>query len=132
MKDHFFLYFNTMPKGTAQQIRHNNKTGAYFKDSTLANTEEQFLNALRPHAPQQPSDKPIKLQVWFYFDVKDKSKWGKPKPTKPDTDNYLKLFKDSMTKTGFWKDDAQVVDEHTMKYYAEKATIIVSWEEIDT
>ena len=130
MKDQFFLHFDTMPKGTAQQIRHNSKTGAYFKDSKLSNAEEQFLRALKPHAPKEPSTKPIKLSVWFYFDVKDRSKWGKVKPTKPDTDNYLKLFKDCMTKMRFWKDDAQVVDEHIRKSYAASATIVVYWEEI--
>lgn len=131
MKDQFYLYFEKgMPKGTSQQIRHNRKTGNYFKDNKLASTEAQFLTALKPHAPKVASTRPIKLCVWFYFDVKDKSKWGKVKPTKPDTDNYLKLFKDCMTKTGFWKDDAQVVDEHTKKYYAATAAIVVYWEEV--
>lgn len=130
MKDQFFLYFPTMPKGTSQEIRHNRYTGKYFKDKKLSNTEEQFLAALRPHAPKRPSDKPIKLSVFFYFNVKDKKLWNHPKPTRPDTENYLKLFKDCMTKTGFWKDDAQVVDEHIKKYYAEKATIVVEWQEV--
>jgi Holliday junction resolvase RusA-like endonuclease len=131
MKDRFYLHFETMPKGIAQQIRHNRRTGAYFKNAKLASAEAQFLLALKPYAPKMPSDKPIKLSVWFYFDVRQKRLWGKPKTTRPDTDNYLKLFKDCMTKLGFWKDDAQVVDEHTKKYYAERATIIVEWEEIE-
>lgn len=131
MKDQFFLYFDTMPKGTAQQVRHNSKTGAYFKDKKLASAEELFIAALRPYAPATPSNKPIKLSVWFYFDVKNKKLWGQPKTTRPDTENYLKLFKDCMSKCGWWQDDAQVVDEHIKKYYAEKATIYVKWEEIE-
>ena len=54
------------------------------------------------------------------------------KPTRPDTDNYIKLFKDCMTAAGFWLDDAQVVDERIIKTYAENATIGVSWEEVLT
>ncbi len=131
MKDRFFLYFDTMPKGTAQQVRHNSRTGSYFKDKKLASTEAQFLAALKPHAPKTPSDKPIRLSVWFYFDVKQKNLWGKLKTTRPDTENYLKLFKDCMTKLGYWRDDAQVCDEHTYKYYAEKACIVVDWEEVE-
>lgn len=132
MRDRFFLYFeNGMPKGTSQEIRHNRYTGKYFKDAKLANTETQFRLALRPHAPKSPSDKPIKLTVYFYFDVKNKKLWGQPKPTRPDTENYLKLFKDCMTKEGYWQDDAQVVDEHIKKFYAEKACIVVEYKEIE-
>lgn len=131
MKDQFYLHFDTMPKGTSQQIRHNSKTGSYFKDKKLANAESEFIKALMPHAPVEPSDKPIKLSVYFYFDVKNKKLWGKPKDTRPDTENYLKLFKDCMSKCKWWNDDAQVVDEHIKKYYAEKATIFVFWEEME-
>ena len=135
MKDSFFLTFPTMPQGTAQQNGYNRKTGRYFKKSKLKNAEHEFKTALIPHRPLNPSDKPIKLVIWFVFDTKDKHKWGKVKPTRPDTDNYLKLFKDCMTAgkdgRGFWIDDAQVVDEHVLKTYGEVAQIYVSWEETD-
>lgn len=131
MKDHFFLYFDSMPKGTAQQERVNHITGKFYKGNKISAAEAEFKRALAPHAPKRPSDKPIKLSVFFYFNVKDKKLWNHPKPTRPDTENYLKLFKDCMTKTGFWKDDAQVVDEHIKKYYAEKACIVVYWEEVE-
>ena len=57
--------------------------------------------------------------------------WGKYKPTRPDTDNYIKEFKDVMTSLDFWNDDSQVVDERVIKTYAEKASITVWWEELD-
>lgn len=132
MKDQFFLHFDTMPKGTAQQkgvyVR-NGKPHFYTKEK-VESARKLFITALLPHRPRKPSNKPIKLSVYFYFDVKSRDLWGKPKATKPDTDNYLKLVKDCMTAAGFWVDDAQVVDEHIQKYYAEKATIAIYWEEL--
>lgn len=130
MKDSFYLYFDEMPKGTAQQKGYNKKTGVYFKKEKVVTAAKEFTKALKPHRPKKPAELPVKLSVYFYFDVKSKNLWGKPKATRPDTDNYIKEFKDCMTKLGFWKDDAQVVDEHIKKFYAEKATIVVIWEEI--
>jgi len=127
-----------MPKGTSQEkrIRIVNGKPVFFKKGSVASAEYQFRIALKPHIPETPSDKPIKLTIWFCFDTKKKKLWKKPKPTRPDTDNFLKLFKDCMTadkngKNGFWLDDAQVVDERVIKTYAEKASIFVSWKEID-
>ena len=129
----FFLNFPTMPKGTSQEkrIRIVNGKPVFFKKGSVASAEYQFKLALKPHIPETPSDKPIKLTIWFCFDTKKKKLWKKPKPTRPDTDNFLKLFKDCMTECGFWNDDAQVVDERVIKTYAEKASIFVSWKEID-
>ena len=136
MSNGFILTFPTMPKGTAQQKGYNRKTGVYFKKGKIANAEREFRIALQPYVPDKPSDKPIKLFIWFCFDTKNKKLWGKVKPTRPDTDNYLKLFKDCMSagkdgKNGFWIDDAQVVDERVVKTYGQNASIFVSWEEVD-
>ena len=131
MKDQFFIHFEYgMPKGTAQMKRYNGRTGTYFKDKNLQNAEWLFRLGLEPHAPKQPSELPIKLSIWFYFDVKSKKLWGKPKTSKPDVDNYSKAFIDQMTKCGFWLDDSQIVELDLHKFYAEKATILVRYEEI--
>ena len=126
------MHFETMPKATAQQkgvyVR-NGKPYFYTKDK-VENARRLFLYELKPHRPKKPIEGPVKLSVILYFDVKNRSLWGKPKTTKPDTDNYLKLLKDCMTEAGYWIDDALVVDEHVKKYYAEKATIYVYWEEV--
>ena len=132
MKGQFFMHFETMPKGTAQQkgvyVR-NGRPYFYTKDK-VENAKALFMRQLIPNRPKAPAHGPIMLKVTFYFDVKNRSLWGKLKTTKPDTDNYLKLLKDCMTEAGFWTDDALVVDEHVKKYYAEKATIAVYWEEV--
>ena len=130
MKDHFFLHFDTMPTSTAQQKRYNGRTHTYFKDKKLIETEHAFYTALKPYAPDTPSDKPIELHIWFYFNVKDKKKWNQPKISKPDVDNFSKAFIDQMTRCGYWRDDAQIVVLHIEKYYAEKATIVVQYKEI--
>ena len=137
MKDQFYLHFETMPKGTAQQkgvsIIHGKPH--FYEKANVREARIEFTEALRPHLPKKPSDKPIRLKVWFYFDVKDKKLWGQPKPTRPDTDNLQKLLKDCMSadrngRNGFWLDDAQVVEETVGKFYAENATIVVFWEEV--
>lgn len=128
----FYLHFETMPKGTAQQKRYNRKTGVFFKDKKMLNAETEFRTALLPYRPKEPTDKPVKLSLYFYFDVKDRSKWKKPKTSRPDAENYAKAFIDQMTTCGFWKDDSQIVDLKIQKYYAEKATIVVAWEEVPT
>jgi len=60
---------------------------------------------------------PIKLTVvWtFYWNARELQRRlnGKlpiwvPKATRPDDDNLVKMFKDVMTKLGYWKDDAHV------------------------
>lgn len=149
MRDQFYLHFDTMPKGTSQQkgVRVVNGRAHFYNKGNVAEAEAAFRAQLLPHRPKKPSTKPIKLLVWFAFDTKNKKLWGRDfnedeggiwepwrgytyKPTRPDTDNYIKLFKDVMTSVGFWVDDAQVVDERIIKTYAETATIAVAWEEV--
>lgn len=87
---------------------------------------------LKRYKPEKPSDKPIRLTVILYFDVKSPKKlWGTYKTTKPDSDNYVKEIKDVMTLLGFWEDDNQVVDLHIIKYFAEKGTIFIRLEELE-
>ena len=132
MKGQFFMHFETMPKGTHQQrgVYVRNGKPHFYEKAIVKEARNEFMRELLPNRPKAPAQGPIMLKVTFYFDVKNRSLWGKPKTTKPDTDNYLKLLKDCMTEAGFWTDDALVVDEHVKKYYAEKATIAVYWEEV--
>lgn len=132
MKDQFLLTFEGgMPRGTAQQKRFNSRTGHYFKDKKLEALETAFFYSLKPHRPKEPSEAPIRLDVWLAFDIKGPQRvWGSWKATKPDVDNYCKALIDQMTKVGFFEDDAQVVDLRVRKTYAEKASIFIQWEEL--
>ena len=131
MKDRFFLCFDTMPKGTAQQKRYNGRTQTYFKSKTLMETERLYRAQLLPHRPGHPSEAPIRLFICLYFDKKSPRKlWGKLKTTRPDADNFCKALIDQMTQVGFWNDDSQVADLHIIKRYAENAQIYIEWEEV--
>lgn len=144
MKDQFYLHFDTMPTTTAQQKGVYVKNGRpfFYEKEKVKVARQQFIAELLPHIPPKPSELPIKLTVWFAFDVKNKNLWGHDvddteepwtgheyKPTRPDTENSLKLLKDCMTGL-FFVDDSQVVDERIIKTYAEKATIMIRWEEV--
>lgn len=131
MRERFYLNFETMPKATAQQKGYNHYTGHVYKRKRVADAEAQFISALLPYKPEQPSQKPIHLHLWLYFNVRDKKLWGKPKVSRPDVDNYSKAFIDQMTKCGFFIDDSQIINLHIEKFYAEKACIVVEWGEVE-
>ena len=131
MKDKFILELETMPKATAQMKRFNGHTHTYFKSKTLLETERLYRAKLLPHKPGHPSDAPIRLFIVLYFDKKSpKRLWGTYKTTRPDADNFCKALIDQMTQVGFWTDDSQIVDLRIKKYYAEKASIFIEWEEV--
>lgn len=129
----FYLYFDTMPKGTAQQkgVRVVNGKPYFYRKDNVNSARHKFIIALRPHKPKTPIDRPVRLYIWFAYDVKDKKKWGKYKPTVPDVDNIAKEFIDSMKAVGIFEDDAIVVDLRVVKTYSEKASIMVRYEVID-
>lgn len=130
MKNQFYLQFDELPRTTAQQKRYDGRTHRYYKPARLIGLEQMFYVALLPYRPKEPSERPIKMCLRFYFDVKDKKKWDMPMTVKPDIDNYCKAFLDQMTRAGFWLDDSQVFRLVAEKYYAEKAKIEVIYSEV--
>ena len=145
MKSEFYLHFDEgMPKGTAQQK--GEKIGykfdpkkkkvvpyiEHYRKPEVQILRNQLKYMMKRYRPEKPSDKPIRLTMIFYFDIKRPKKlWGTLKTTRPDVDNFFKEIADLMTSLGFWSDDSQIVDLHLKKYYAEKATIYIKVEEID-
>lgn len=140
-RNHFILQFEEgMPKGTAQQkgecIRYKfvgDKLVPYvqhFKKASVSGVRQMLEWKLKPHRPKAPAEDPVRLFLVLYFDTKDKSKWGRYKPTRPDLDNYVKECIDAMVSVGMFKDDSLIADLHVKKYYAEKASIFVDWEVI--
>lgn len=137
MRHNFILHFEQgLPKGTAQQkgeaIRYKNGKPyiQHYKKEKVTALRTELLLKLRRYAPAVPTDKPVRLFVWFCFDIKDRKAWGHYKTTRPDADNYIKELKDTMTEAGFWLDDAQVVDLRVVKTYAEKASITIQLEDL--
>ena len=121
-----------LPKGTSQQkgVRVVNGKPCFYRKNKIDSARTRFIYALKEHAPDVPSDKPIKLFVWFFFDVKDKSKWGTWKTSRPDADGFLKEFQDAMTECGFWADDSQIVELRVRKSYAAEGEIYIEIDEL--
>lgn len=121
-----------LPKGTSQQkgVRVVNGKPYFYRKNKIDSARTRFIYALKKHAPDVPSDKPIKLFVWFFFDVKDKSKWGTWKTSRPDADGFLKEFQDAMTECGFWEDDSQIVDLRVRKSYSAEGEIYIEIDEL--
>ena len=106
MNTQFYLNFEDgMPKGTAQQ--HGERIGYkriggklvpyidHYRKANVQLARNMFTVKMKPYRPKQPSERPIKLLVCLYFDVKQPKKlWGKYKTTRPDCDNYVKEIKD--------------------------------------
>ena len=74
---------------------------------------------------------PVKLKVSFIYQADAKHPAGSWKVTRPDTDNILKAFKDSLTVAGWWADDSQVVSEHVYKFYGVVPGILCSAETLE-
>ena len=141
MNNEIYIRFEEgMPKGTAQEkgecIKYRIQNGKrvpyihHYKKDKVASMRRLFELSLMKYRPKQPSEKPIKLEVYFFFDVTNRKLWGKYKTKRPDCDNYIKELKDAMTSVGFWKDDAQVCELKIVKRYSEKATIVIRVEEL--
>ena len=136
----FYLRFDSgIPQGTAQEkgecIRYKTSNGRrvpyihHFKKANVQGARTEYELKLKRYKPRKPSDKPIRLTIIFYYSIKGPQKiWGKYKTKRPDCDNAAKELIDAMS--GFWLDDAQIVDLHIKKYYAEKATIYIKVEEL--
>lgn len=90
-----------------------------YKSPALRDLEAKYCALLKPHAPKEPWNCPIALTTEWVF-RKPKGAKGIFKTTKPDTDNLVKTIKDCMTRCGFWKDDALVVEDHCTKLWAEE------------
>lgn len=132
-KTQFYLHFDTMPTTTSQQkgVRVVNGKPYFYTKAKVTEAMKEFGVELRKYRPSTPIDRPVRLYLWFAFDVKDKKKWGKYRPTKPDVDNIAKTFIDSMVHNGFFEDDALVADLRVIKTYAEEASVMVQYEVID-
>lgn len=89
----------------------------------------KLIGHLTKYRPEKELKGAVRLIVKWCFPRGNHAD-GEYRITKPDTDNLQKLFKDCMTKVGFWKDDAQVASEICEKFWAEIPGIYICAEEI--
>jgi len=104
------------PTVTAQQhkVAVVNGRPRFYDGQAIKNARALFMWELKPHAPKEPMTGAIELIVDWAFPTKS-HRDGEWRTTRPDTDNLQKLFKDCMTKVGFWEDDSQVCVETVTK-----------------
>lgn len=108
----------------------------FFKNAAATDASKTYETLLAFFRPVKPATGPVELVVRFVFPYKkDEPKKNRIKgfiwkTTKPDTDNMLKLLKDSMTATRFWEDDGQVCTENVSKCFGETPQVEVSWREL--
>lgn len=140
MKIEFFLPM-IPPTVTQQEHKVNVVHGkpVIYDPPELKAAREKYMTVLAPHKPDEKLTGPIRLVtkwIWPFEDADVPSldivadsvfRW---KTTKPDTDNMIKAFKDSLTRTGFWLDDAQVTSEVTEKVHGYHPGIYVMVEEL--
>ena len=133
-------FFMPMIPPTVTQPEHkvtvSRKTGrvVFYDPPELKAARSRFMDQVGRYAPEAPLDGALQLITKWIWPMDqerqemlavvdpDRFAW---KTTKPDTDNLIKLLKDCMTRTGFWKDDAQVASEVTEKFLANRPGIYV-------
>ena len=133
-------FFMPMIPPTVTQQEHkvavNRKSGrvVFYDPPELKAARSRFMDMVGRYAPEAPLDGALQLITKWIWPMDqerqemlavvdpDRFAW---KTTKPDTDNLIKLLKDCMTRTGFWKDDAQVASEVTEKFLAHRPGIYV-------
>lgn len=127
----FFLPIR-IPTKTAQEKKLALRSGrpVLYTPPELREIRSRYVAALIAHAPEVPMTGPIRLYTAWVFPT-GRHRAGAFKTTKPDTDNLLKGFKDAMTEAGFWKDDAQVAAEYTVKRYGDPEGIVVDVSQIE-
>jgi Holliday junction resolvase RusA-like endonuclease len=68
---------------------------------------------------------PVHIRLDFHMPRPRTVKRARPS-VPPDVDKLSRAVLDSITKSGVWKDDGQVVDLSAHKHYAEKPCIVVT------
>ena len=130
-------FFLPMIPPTVTQQEHkvmvNRKTGRvqFYDPPELRAARAKLTDMVGRYAPEQPLEGALQLVTKWIWPMETDGqgvlsgmeyRW---KTSKPDTDNLIKMLKDCMTRTGYWKDDAQVVSEITQKFYGPKPGIYI-------
>ena len=113
----FFMAMDP-PTVTAQEHKVkivNGRFPVFYDPPELKAAKAKLIAHLGKYKPKDPLKGPLELLVkWCFWENDIES--PEYRTARPDTDNLDKLLKDCMTKTGFWKDDAQVVREIIEKF----------------
>lgn len=124
----FEIHGNPIPQ---QQTRFIRTSGIAYDPSSKERDRIQWLS--KPYAPESPLLGPILVDLFFYF-VPQASASGVRRRQmlnhvihhikKPDADNCAYLVTNAL-KGIFYRDDAQIIDLHVHKRFAEVAKTVV-------
>ena len=142
MKKNIFLYYeNGLPTTTAQEkglcIQYRVSNGQrvpyiqHYKKEKVKVMRRELELRLKKDRPAEPIKGPVRLQIFLYFSVKDKKLWNTYKTKRPDCSNFVKEIEDAMTSLRYWEDDSQIADLRIVKYYSERAAIVIQLEELE-
>lgn len=134
----FFMPMKKIPTATGQQRGFSSKNRKGYLKPAAKSARETLMAHLYRHCPALKFYGPVELTVTWAFPYSKSAMYqypeycidGRPKLTKPDTDNLQKLLKDVMTDLGFWVDDCQVCYEHVAKIFNGQSGIYVKIREI--
>ncbi len=117
----FFLKMNP-PTVTAQEHKVKIVHGRpmFYDPMNVKEARALITSHLMLHRPSSPIEGPIELNALWLFPKGKSHKHNEWRTSRPDTDNLQKLLKDCMTRTGFWKDDSQVVRETSSKKWSDE------------
>lgn len=119
----FFILIDP-PTATAQEkkVRVVHGKPLFYDPEPVKKAKALLAAHLLVHRPEKPFEGPLSLSTVWLFPRGKTHKHGEWRVTKPDTDNLQKLLKDCMTRSGYWKDDAQVVRESVEKRWSDEPT----------
>jgi Holliday junction resolvase RusA-like endonuclease len=99
-----------------------------YDPGTAEGWKSQIAVALRPGVPTVPFNGPLLVRLVFVFrrpqsHLRKNGDLSRNAPRthlgRPDADNCAKAVLDACTTLRIWRDDAQIVDLHVAKCYAE-------------
>jgi Holliday junction resolvase RusA-like endonuclease len=102
------------------------KIARAYTPAKTAQAENNLRAQAMPHRPVQPLEAPLLVAIRVFRPVPksmskkrtDLAEKGHIRPvTKPDIDNYQKLIYDALNGI-FWRDDSQIVESRTTKFYS--------------
>lgn len=102
------------------------KTVPYaYETKNIKSIREWFAWQLAPYKPKEPHDGPVRLVTIWKWQATKTHKPGTWRDTRPDTDNIIKLFKDTLADLGFFSNDSRVVDDRQIKIWSKRPGIRV-------
>lgn len=100
------------------------------KRAELVRAEGAWESHLGLHAPERPFSGPVAVQLAICRPTGGRHAQGEPCAERPDLDNWAKTILDVMKSTGYFHDDAQVVDLHLAKAWSDPQGVWVRVEEV--